>query len=170
MNDVSGGSASGGRGGLPPVNKAAARKLRSLATAIRAEEYAPHDFGVREEMEVQAVRLTARADELDPSKPAIEEPLAFGSVVRAANGVLYVRVGAVQALPWATGEALRYWDQFDAVEVLRVGVGDEAAYNNGVSDTVSTLVARLLEKRHGTNLMQKRDAFTEAIKIAEALS
>lgn len=63
----------------------------------------------------------------EQAKPAIEEPLRFASVVRVKSGALFVRVGALQALPWASGEALREWDQLDVDEVLRVGVDEPLA-------------------------------------------
>ena len=134
-----------------------------------------------------AAKLHELADSIEEQvKPAIEEPTEWGSVVRArrvgygaedTTSLRWWRQNTRDANDsWASEPAgdlgVRYsshWSYLHDPEVLRVGVGDEAAYNNGVSDTVSALIARLLEKRHGTNLMQKRDAFTEAIKIAEAL-
>ena len=64
------------------VHTITARKLRSLATAIRAERYAPHEFGVREAMEAEAVELEKRAAAIEHQakaafwellKPTVEE-------------------------------------------------------------------------------------------------
>ncbi|HEY9373276.1 hypothetical protein, partial [Streptomyces sp.] len=112
--------------------------------------------------------LLSLADSIEEQvNPAIEEPTEFGSLIRANTGggrQLLQRPGQARGKHYWENEdgGSWLWPELTEVEVLRVGVGDEAAYNNGVSDTVSALVARLLEKRHGTNLMQKRDAFTEA--------
>ena len=140
---------------------------RAAATAIRNLADRETDEGTK-----QAVLSIAHQLE-EQVKPAIEEPQDFGSVVRAgidgiSDRVLWLRSASGY---WFSETSRRAtFSDFHEPEVLRVGVGDEAAYNNGVSDTVSALVARLLEKRAGTNLMQKRDAFTDAIKIAEAMS
>jgi hypothetical protein len=68
------------------VHEVTARKLRAFATAIRAERYGPHEFGVREAMEAEAVELEKRADSIEEQvKPAIEEPIAFGYKLGASD-------------------------------------------------------------------------------------
>jgi hypothetical protein len=59
-------------------------------------------------------------------KPTVEEPQEFASVVMDRSGKLWVRLGATQPLPWGSGEAMRDWAHLDAVEVLRVGIGEPA--------------------------------------------
>lgn len=71
------------------VHKVTARKLRAFATAIRAEHYGPHEFGVREAMAAEAVELDRRADELDPPQLAT---ITDDMVQRAAQ-VLYEAYG-----------------------------------------------------------------------------
>ena len=151
-----------------------------------------HLRAMHDETGTSSSPLSQLADQIEEQiKPAVEEPtgdvivFAFGTAYKkpGGNGNWYpFSLGPFYEWPDLIEECRRTGTELPVVyrneveltelstEVLRVGVGDEAAYNNGVSDTVSALVARLLEKRHGTNLMQKRDAFTEAIKIAEALS
>lgn len=108
------------------VHKVTARKLRAFATAIRAERYAPHEFGVREAMAAEAVELDRRADELDPPKPAIEEPTEFGSMVRSPwNGRdrVWIRVNRGH---WEEETGIgAEWSELHSPEVLRIGVGPE---------------------------------------------
>lgn len=66
------------------------------------------------------------ADDIEAQvKPAIEEPLAFASVVKVKSEQLYVRTGALPVHPWESGEDSCSWSDLDVVEVLRVGLGCE---------------------------------------------
>lgn len=91
---------------------------RAAATAIRNLAELESDEGTK------AAVLSIASQLEEQVKPAIEEPLAFGSVVKVRYGTLYVRLGAALALPWGSGEQLRSWDQLDVVEVLRIGIGE----------------------------------------------
>ena len=96
--------------------------------------------------------------------PAIEEPLAFASVVKVRSGELWVRLGAAQSLPWGSGEAMRSWSQLDVIEVLRVGVGEPQA----AEPTAPELAA---EAAHAgvANSVTLRDHYsaTISLRIAE---
>lgn len=110
----------------------------------------------------------------EQTKPAIEEPLAFASVVKVRSGELYVRLGAAQALPWGSGEAMRHWNHLDVVEVLRVGVGEQDdAYGNGVLQgrRVACIMVKLwLQKQLSAAIgAERKDVLEKAIKAVEDL-
>lgn len=105
-------------------------------------------------------------------KPAVEEPTEFGSVVRATDRnnriTHWCRTYAVAVdEPWCTGNHMRSWADViadaTAVEVLRVGVGDEKA-----APTKSKLAA---EAAHAgvANSVTLQDHFsaTTTLRIAE---
>lgn len=100
-----------------------ARVLRAAITV--AENFVDYSDAMK--------RLASLADSIEEQvKPVIEEPTAFGSVVRAISGE--VSVGGT-LWQMATGHGAHYWEdehgcvevwsELTDVEVLRVGLGQE---------------------------------------------
>ena len=103
--------------------------------------------------------------------PAIEEPLAFASVVKVRSGELWVRLGAAQSLPWGSGEAMRSWSQLDVIEVLRVGVGERqfAAHEGDVEAAQAEAYSRGYEEGVQSNLPSPADRSNINTALHEAI-
>lgn len=130
------------------------------------------------------IRLQSLADSIwEQVKPAIEEPLAFASVVRVKTGSMFVRVGAMERHPWVSGECRRSWDELEVVEVLRVGLEDGRLLTDAEIDQIrdqgiesgGAIVAgrihnRLLKLLGEAITSERKSALEKAIQAVEELS
>lgn len=66
-----------------------------------------------------ALRLLADAVEAQVKQ---EEPLGFGTIVRVANGMMVVRIGAAMRTPWRSGYDAWDWEDLDNPQLYRVGL------------------------------------------------
>lgn len=66
-----------------------------------------------------ALRLLADAVEAQVKQ---EEPLGFGTIVRVANGMMVVRIGAAMRAPWRSGYDAWNWEDLDNPQLYRVGL------------------------------------------------
>lgn len=145
-------------------------EIREIALQFPVD--AAHCNLIADQLVAAGFHELARQLRIAVKQPRVAEPEDFGSVVMAGIDGLSDRVLWLRSASgyWFSETSRRAtFSDFHEPEVLRVGVGDEAAYNNGVSDTVSALVARLLEKHANTDVTLKRAAYREAIKTVEAL-
>jgi hypothetical protein len=115
-------------------------------------------------------------------KPAIEEPIDFGSIVFAGRGgsdrVAWTPNPASGAHYWVsvTG-VIDVWSELTDVEVLRVGIGerqdvapeDTEDYKAGVSDFAAKLTDRFIYRLQNGITAERRDADERAIKDVEEL-
>lgn len=119
-------------------------------------------------------------------KPAIEEPMEFGSVVRKVlrdgRELRWCRTYSVRVdEPWCTGNHMGSWAEIleDAtdVEVLRIGVGERPDvapeetddYKLGVSDTTFNILTKLRVLRSEAITSERKNAYDVAIKTVEAM-
>jgi hypothetical protein len=121
-------------------------------------------------------RLRELLDSIEEQvKPAIEEPLAFASVVRVKTGSMFVRVGAMERHPWVSGECARSWDELDVLQVLRVGLGDDSqsavddAYLRGRRDFAASLRRQLIQLASSAVTAPEKRCYDTALSQVAAL-
>lgn len=123
-------------------------------------------------------------------KPAIEEPTAFGSIVRAgwpnqpkgSEHPLWQRTHHVGNHYWANefGD-VEVWSELTDVEVLRVGVGETAgakaikdaqadAYRAGAAVFKGRVIAVLRSLRNVAITAERKDAYIKAIEAVEEVA
>jgi hypothetical protein len=128
------------------VSVATVRKLRSAADALWADA-STQGPALRDALQTEADAIFKRADSIEEQvKPVIEEPTAFGSILRAScepglRGVFWQKSPMHGKHYWeSTGGALALWSELTDVEVLRVGIGESPgdAYARGYEDGVES--------------------------------
>lgn len=127
------------------------------------------------------------ADQIEGQvKPSVEEPEAFGSIVRA------VCLGGTEPQLWqrSYGDGKHYWESatgvFDVwsdltdVEVLRVGLGEvpsdsqkaaqDDAYVLGAADMKARVRKQFIQLASSAITSERKEAWRQAIEAIEALS
>lgn len=104
-------------------------------------------------------------------KPAVEEPLDFGSLVRASNperkNVLWQQAPHIGGHYWINAyRDVEVWSELTDVEVLRVGLGGDHGAR-GIVNQIHECLQKLLVK---TPLVVEQRAYEKAIQAVEELA
>lgn len=123
----------------------------------------------------------------DQVKPAVEEPEAFGSIVRARYPGNQTDSCLWQMAPEGRGRhyweseygAVEVWSELTDVEVLRVGLGEqsadveklrEEAWDEGARELAAQISTRLQNLLADAITGERKNAFEKAIQAVEELA
>jgi hypothetical protein len=128
---------------------------------------------------LRAAGLRLMAEDIERQvKPAVEEPTAFGSIVRAncapgLRGVFWQKAPIQRKHYWeSTGGAVALWSELTNVEVLRVGIGngDQGdGYHTGRSDFAEAMRRDLSALRADAIGAERKHAYDTALATVAVL-
>jgi hypothetical protein len=161
-----------------PVN------VTDATQAVEALRYALEFASVKHS--TYATALCELADSIEEQvKPTVEEPVAWGSLVRADSTasaqvrILFAYVPAPEEVAdagerkfswYSEKDSWHSWQDLSRIEVLRIGVGaedpDAASFTEGFDAACNEILKDLRKLRVNAITGERQDAYDKAIKAA----